>query len=232
MRLRFGGILALDDVSLRVRAGEIVGLIGPNGAGKTSLFNVVSRLYQPERGSVRFGGRDLLATPAHRVAALGIGRTLQRGDAFGTMTVLENVLVGARADEKLRGRALEILDLLGLRRLAGQPAGMLPPGVLKTVGLARALAGAPRLLLLDEPAAGLAEEDIRGLETLIPDLRDRFEVAVLLVEHHMRLVLSVAERVHVLDFGRTIAEGTPREMQEHPAVVQAYLGPPDAAARA
>ena len=232
--LRFGGLTALDRVSLAVAEGEIAGLIGPNGAGKTSLFNVISRLYRPQSGAVRFAGRDLARVAPHRLAAHGIGRTLQHGEAFGTLTVLDNVLVGARSGRRggdARRRALEVLEALELRSLAQRRAGTLPFATQKLVGLARALAARPRLLLLDEPAAGLAHERVEALDVLIRSLRDRFETTILLVEHHMRLVMRLCERVHVLDSGRTIAEGEPEEIQQHPDVLEAYLGP-DAPARA
>jgi branched-chain amino acid transport system ATP-binding protein len=219
---RFGGIVAVDDVSFDVGEGEIVGLIGPNGAGKTTLFNLISRLDRPDGGGIAFEGRSLLRTPAHGVVRRGIARTFQNVELFGSMTVLEHVLLGRHAR---RGRgARELVELVGLAGLAHRQARELPYGTQKRVELARALASGPRLLLLDEPAGGLNHEEVAALGALIRRLRDDFELTVLLVEHHMGLVMSVAERVHVLDFGRRIASGTPEEVQGDQAVIEAYLG--------
>ncbi len=245
LSVRFGGIVALEDVSFRVESGTICGLIGPNGAGKTTLFNVLSRLYRADRGTILFEGRSLLDQPRHAIAPLGIGRTFQNLALFRTMTVRDNVMIGGhcrarggflanalrlpfvgREEHALGARTERLLETLGLSELAEAPVGALSFGTQKRVELARALASAPKLLLLDEPAGGLNHEEVDELRELIRSIRDRLGVTVLLVEHHMNLVMKVSDRVVALDFGRKIAAGTPQEVQSDREVIRAYLGGP------
>jgi branched-chain amino acid transport system ATP-binding protein len=241
--VRFGAIVALNEVSFEVRAGEILGLIGPNGAGKTTLFNCLSRLCDVERGAIELEGRSLLAVPRHEIARMGIGRTFQHLALFETMSVLDNVMVGyhvrgrggftadafripslVRSERSARTAACELLERMDLTALAAVPVGLLPFATKKRVELARALAGEPKLLLLDEPAGGLNHEEVERLGDMVRTVRTTFGVTILMVEHHLNFVMRISDRVVALDFGKTLAEGTPAEMQGHPEVIRAYLG--------
>ncbi|MCB1919983.1 MAG: ABC transporter ATP-binding protein [Candidatus Competibacteraceae bacterium] len=238
----FGGVMALAGVSFQTPENLIYAIIGPNGAGKTTLFNVLCGFYQPSAGALCFNGYELRGLPPHHIAALGIARTFQNLQLFFNMTVLENVMVGChlraktgllaaalrlprvrREERQLRAWAAEALELCELSDRAGQPAGALPYGLMKRVEIARALAAKPRLLLLDEPAAGLNDTETMALRDLIARIRAT-GVTVLLVEHHMPLVMSISDRLLVLDYGSVLAEGSPAEIQANPRVIAAYLG--------
>ena len=237
----FGGITALDRVSVEVSSGEVLGIIGPNGAGKTTLFNVICGFVKPDSGSLTWRGETLDEVRPDRLTTLGIARTLQGVGLFGRLTVLENVMVGAqryrrarfasallalpgsdRDERRLRERAMTALDRVGCAELSDRAPGTLPYAVQKRVALARALAGEPELLLLDEPAGGLSTDELSELARLIESLGN--EIAVMLVDHHMDLVTSVCDRMVVLDFGKVIASGVPPEVRSNPLVLEAYLG--------
>jgi branched-chain amino acid transport system ATP-binding protein len=239
----FGGIKALQGVSFEIGQGQICGLIGPNGAGKTTLFNCLSRIYEPDRGAIAFEERNLLGCAPHRVVSAGIARTFQNVSLFPTMTVLENVLVGAhstiqsnplltmvrwpsvsRGERQARDRAVELIDYFSLGSVSERPAGLLPFATRKRVELARALMSSPRLLLLDEPAGGLNHEEVGQLGELIRTIRADLGLTILLVEHHMQLVMGISDKVCVMDFGRMIAEGAPNDVQSNADVIRAYLG--------
>jgi branched-chain amino acid transport system ATP-binding protein len=242
--MHFGGIVALDHVTFTVAKGRIAGLIGPNGAGKTTLFNCLSRLYRPARGDICLNGQSLRRCAPSDIAALGVGRTFQASTLFASMSVLDNVKVGAHArgrngpltdaftlpstrseEREFDETSRAMLAFVGLESMAARPAASLALGARKRVELARALAGKPLLLLLDEPAGGLNHQEVGDLGTLIRAVRDRLGITVLLVEHHMGLVMSLSDQVVVLNFGRVIADGPPDEVRSNPAVTEAYLGP-------
>lgn len=240
--IEFGGVTALRDVSLDVRPAEIFAIIGPNGAGKTTLFNIISGLYAPKDGRIELHGKDVTRFPVHKLSALGLSRTFQNLQIFFRMTALENVMVGRHLHEKrsvlphlfalpsvkkqnaqTRERAEELLGFVGLSGIAAQTAGNLPYGALKRLEIARALAAEPNVLLLDEPAAGCNAVETAEIDGIIQKIAAQ-GIAVVLVEHDMRLVMKISHRIHVLESGRTLAEGTAQEVRANPKVIAAYLG--------
>ncbi|MEW6266258.1 MAG: ABC transporter ATP-binding protein [Thermodesulfobacteriota bacterium] len=243
LTVAFGGLTAVSNFNLEVKEGEIRGLIGPNGAGKTTIFNAISRYYEAAAGEINFRSQNLLKLKAHEIPRIGIARTFQNLEIFKSMTVLENVLVGhhsrlhanfvqaflklngARHEEKKAAAfALELLDFVGLAEEAENKAANLPFGKLKKLEVARALAAQPRLLLLDEPAAGMNSEEIKELDDLLKVMRDKWNITILLVEHVMQLVMGICDHITVINFGVKIAEGVPEVIKNHPEVIEAYLG--------
>ena len=243
--MAFGGLTAVSDFTLSMRPRELVGLIGPNGAGKTTIFNMLTGVYKPTRGEIRIGGAPTAALKPHEITALGVARTFQNIRLFKELSVIDNVKIGGHihdgystvaavlqtsrfreAEQRADGEAVALLEIFGLAGRRNTESRNLPYGDQRRLEIARALASRPRVLLLDEPAAGLNDRETHDLMETIHAIRDRFQIAILLIEHNMELVMGICERIQVLSFGKTIAHGRPEEVRANPVVIEAYLGEP------